>query len=221
MCVYVNEMGVCITISKKGTCNAGMRWGRYSHVYFTMGAYFPFEAIAVKFMAQQMLSGILRTLPWDCTVLMNQGGDPNGERAGKRRRQVHLNLDSPITASPSKPVITGESQFPLGAALLSHCIFTRAAFGLTWCCTAPLHARSGSAAADGSLLPHPQDHCICLASLRVPAWPTRRAEGGLLLPVSPSAKELGKFLGRTGKSQNGLSSSSSGRSHSGTQPGKK
>lgn len=41
------------------------------------GGYFPFEAIAVKFMAPQMLCGILRTLPWDCTMLMNQDGDSN------------------------------------------------------------------------------------------------------------------------------------------------
>lgn len=53
-------------------------------------------------------------------MLMNQDGDSNGERAGKRRSQAHLNLVSLTTPSLSKPVITGASWFPLGAALLSH-----------------------------------------------------------------------------------------------------
>lgn len=53
-------------------------------------------------------------------MLMNQDGDSDGERAGKRRSQAHLNLVSLTSPNLSKPVITGESQFLLGAALLSH-----------------------------------------------------------------------------------------------------
>lgn len=42
-------------------------------------------------------------------MLINQDGDSNGEKAGKRGSQAHLNLVSLTTPNLSKPMITGES----------------------------------------------------------------------------------------------------------------